>query len=88
VYRLTLLFVSVAGFIALRHWWFFLSGGMLDVVFHNRSIIELGWELPDTSVSFTIATVLQMLSLAHSDLRYSTKSVFSAAVNPNENTAL
>jgi hypothetical protein len=27
VFRLTLLFVSVAGFIALRHWWSFLSSG-------------------------------------------------------------
>ena len=27
VFRLTLLFVSVAGFIALGHWWFFLLGG-------------------------------------------------------------
>src|ERR1019366_9626929 len=44
VFRLTLLFVSVTGFIALRHWWSFLSGGTPWVQFakplrfcsHNR----------------------------------------------------
>ena len=39
VFRLTLLFVSVAGFITLRHWWSFLSGETPCVQFANRILL-------------------------------------------------